>query len=225
MFANFRDVGGLPLVGGGRTRDGVLYRGDAPYADGVAPELEGWPPSLVVDLRSGTEAEHRSFAWPPSTLSLHHPLHDDLAVMALEPDADLTALYTSILDRYSDRVTAPLAHAVRADGPILVHCSVGKDRTGIVVAALLLAAGVEPSAVRKDYALTNERVGAIKERMAPDLAKYGVKIDASWWQAPAEAIGVVLDRLTGWPGGARSWWLDHGADERDLAAWSEMIRD
>jgi len=31
-----------------------------------------------------------------------------------------------------------------------VHCAAGKDRTGIVVAALLLAAGVEPDSVVAD---------------------------------------------------------------------------
>jgi len=35
---------------------------------------------------------------------------------------------------------------------------------------------------------------------------------------------VVVDRLTGWPGGPRQWWLDHGATEADLSEWSAKIQ-
>ena len=41
-----------------------------------------------------------------------------------------------------------------ADQPVLVHCSVGKDRTGVTVALTLAAAGVDEAAVVADYART-----------------------------------------------------------------------
>ena len=38
--------------------------------------------------------------------------------------------------------------------PVLVHCTVGKDRTGVTVALALAAAGVDEEAVIADYART-----------------------------------------------------------------------
>ncbi|HSV40284.1 MAG TPA: tyrosine-protein phosphatase [Nocardioidaceae bacterium] len=224
MFANLRDVGGLSLIGGGVTRPGVLYRGDVPAPEGSTPELNGWPPSLVVDLRSDEEAEKRDVTWPGATQRVGHPLHDALALAALGPGSDLAELYTAILDGYSERVTAPLSAIAAAEGPVLIHCTAGKDRTGIMVAALLLAAGVEPDDVRRDYAQTNHAVPAIQARLAPEIAKHGVTLDNSWWQAQPAAIEVVVDRLTAWPGGPRQWWLDHGASESDLTLWAEKLR-
>jgi hypothetical protein len=56
-LCNLRDVGGLPLVGGGVVRDGVLYRGDAPMAGDEDPGLQPWPPGLgdrsAVTRRAG----------------------------------------------------------------------------------------------------------------------------------------------------------------------------
>ena len=54
-LCNLRDVGGLPLVGGGTVREGVLFRGDAPMVGDEDPELQPWPPASVIDLRSDDE--------------------------------------------------------------------------------------------------------------------------------------------------------------------------
>ena len=38
--------------------------------------------------------------------------------------------------------------------PVLIHCLSGKDRTGIVVAALLLILGVEETVIEEEYLLS-----------------------------------------------------------------------
>lgn len=66
-LCNLRDVGGLPLVGGGAVHDGVLYRGDAPMVGDQDPEQRPWPPGSVIDLRSPEERAilDTSLYWPP----------------------------------------------------------------------------------------------------------------------------------------------------------------
>ncbi|MFP3381581.1 tyrosine-protein phosphatase, partial [Bacillus sp. SIMBA_069] len=68
-----------------------------------------------------------------------------------------------------------LATAVRliadsGEDPVLVHCTAGKDRTGLVVALALLAAGVDREDVVADYAQTADNLAgpwadAMLERM------------------------------------------------------------
>lgn len=43
--------------------------------------------------------------------------------------------------------------------PLLVHCSVGRDRTGVVLALLALAAGARPALVEADYLASGASVG------------------------------------------------------------------
>lgn len=53
------------------------------------------------------------------------------------------------------------------DGPALVHCAAGKDRTGILCALTLIALGVDEEAVVEDYVLTNRAVDL--ERRLPEV--------------------------------------------------------
>jgi protein-tyrosine phosphatase len=49
---------------------------------------------------------------------------------------------------------------VRGDIPALVHCSAGKDRTGMFVAFLLTALGVPRETVMQDFMLSNQYLNA-----------------------------------------------------------------
>jgi protein tyrosine/serine phosphatase len=64
----------------------------------------------------------------------------------------------TMLQRYFDVL-------LRADGPSLVHCVAGKDRTGLAVALAQHALGVPREAIVEDYLLTNT-AGNIEARIA-----------------------------------------------------------
>ena len=42
------------------------------------------------------------------------------------------------------------------EGSILIHCTVGKDRSGVAVAVILSALGIDKETIYKDYMMTNE---------------------------------------------------------------------
>lgn len=221
-LVNLRDLGGLPVVGGGVTKAGVLYRSDAPYPDDEQPDhVPIWPPAAVLDLRSQAERDVIGHAWTGATRLHHRPLHD-AAAPTVERPPHLAGLYANILDAVPDRIAGVLAVAAQVDGPLLVHCAAGKDRTGIAVAALLLAADVEPEAVVADYLATADNMDSLRMRWKRNgkVALPGrPKIPDAWLLAPEDAIGHVVDRFTNWPGGASSWLVHHGATPPDLEAW------
>jgi len=232
---NLRDVAGLRLAGGGTVPAGVLYRSDAPYpGDAVPQTVPVWPPATVIDLRSTGEAAAR-YCWPAG-VSVHHvPLMRQAAVVgaadsASRPSrsplpASLDVVYRRLLDMIPHRLTALLDLATKSDGPVLVHCAAGKDRTGVAVAALLLVAGAEPADVVADYTTSATHMTALLERLAAvggSLAA-GIDADSPLLAAPAEAINVVVDRLTGWPGGPQVWAQAYGASPESIQRWQARM--
>jgi protein-tyrosine phosphatase len=237
QLVNLRDVAGVRLAGGGTVPAGVLYRSDAPYPGDTFPHaVPAWPPATVIDLRSTGEASAR-YCWPAG-VSVHHvPLMRRAAVVGAADSASrpsrsplpgsLDVVYRRLLDMIPHRLAALLDLATKSDGPVLVHCAAGKDRTGVAVAALLLVGGAEPADVVADYTASGPNMTALLERLAAGggaLAE-GIDADSPLLAAPAEAINVVVERLTGWPGGPQAWAEAYGASAGSIKRWQDRMHD
>jgi protein-tyrosine phosphatase len=234
QLANLRDLAGLRLAGGGTVPAGVLYRSDAPYPGDAVPEtVSVWPPATVIDLRSTGEAAAR-YCWPTGVTVHHVPLMRQAAVVGAADSAarparplppSLEVLYRRLLDMIPHRLVSLLGLAANSDGPVLVHCTAGKDRTGVAVAVLLLVGGAEPADVAADYTASAPNMTALLERLNVLGRSLPADIDASseLLAAPAEAINVVVDRLTGWPGGPQVWAEAYGASAESILRWQERL--
>lgn len=178
---NFRDYGGYVAADGARVRRGLLWRsaqhGDASDADLEAIHRLGIV--TVVDLRGPSEREAKPCRRHPgfSAEVLYHP--DETAGLALHTEAAdgilsaaeardaMMRLYQGIAFRPN---LVPMLRAYfdvleKADGPSLVHCVAGKDRTGFAVAMAQHALGVPRDTIIEDYLLT-QSAGNIEARIA-----------------------------------------------------------
>ncbi|WP_405149617.1 tyrosine-protein phosphatase [Sphaerisporangium sp. NBC_01403] len=162
---NARDLGHLPLEGGGVVRPGALLRSDGHQRltpQGVAAVRRAGL-SLIADLRLPAECDAlpSPFAGTPiyRNLSVLDPGDENDAVLELIGES-LPEIYRRILDRRGPRLAAVLTAIARApgEGGVLVHCHSGKDRTGLVIALALAVAGVPAREIAADYALTAERL-------------------------------------------------------------------
>ena len=100
--------------------------------------------------------------------------------------------------------------------PAVIHCSAGKDRTGLVAAALLGVLGVNDEDIVRDYALT--------ARYMPGLLDHWWKNDSKTesnryqrlppyiYDARPESMEHVLDTLNRRYGGMRGYVRRHGGD-------------
>ena len=179
---NFRDLGGYPTADGRRTRWRRLFR-----ADGLGRLTESDFASLaslgivtVIDLRTLLEADTQGrFRTDLDGVSYHHlPLTDTLPGEEETPDWDRASF---VSDRYlamlaEGTTTVRSALGLLADPrnqPAVFHCSVGKDRTGVLAALVLGFLGVPDEIIVDDYALSYaamlEILAHLKERY-PDAA-------------------------------------------------------
>lgn len=219
-FVNFRDVGGLPLREGGRTRSGVLLRSSAPMPEDALPVGLSASSFTVVDLRSAEEQPQ--YRWPTGASVVQHNLFAPGDLTRLR-DVDLVLLYQDMLVAAAERIVA-VAGMVSEEGPTLVHCTAGKDRTGVVVAILLLLAGVERQAIVADYHRTEAEMPAVIERLSAIGAVDLTNVSPPWFTAPTSAIDAVIDAVTQHPGGPLGWFTDHGGDFEAMQRLTERLR-
>ncbi|HEU0088955.1 MAG TPA: tyrosine-protein phosphatase [Pseudonocardiaceae bacterium] len=226
-MVNVRDVGGLPAGRGAVTCHGVLFRGDAPHHGDTPPAgLVGWPPSLVLDLREPDEPIGGHPLAGRDTKVVQVPLLAGPHVRDWRELPALEELYLGSLARAGERIVEVLDLLVGAAGPTLVHCAAGKDRTGVLVAVLLRAAGVSRDAVLQDYLRTEPNVPALLEQLAADLAVLDEE-DRLRVQhlvgTSAPALQAVLDELEGAPGGVSGWLQARGVSGALAEAWTRRL--
>jgi protein tyrosine/serine phosphatase len=143
---------------------------------------------------------------------------DELLRRAADAAEATGILYADTLDTRRDSVAAAVEAVARApEGAVVVHCFVGKDRTGIVAALLLDLAGVEEDAIVEDYALTEGRVGSLVDDWIADAADaheraYRERISG----APSAAMRSMLAELRARHGDARGYLRDAGLSADDL---------
>lgn len=90
--------------------------------------------------------------------------------------------------------------------PILVHCTQGKDRTGIIVALVLLTLDVPVEAISHDYLLTQAGLAADKETRLAEIEEIGLTPD--WGDCPEDFVDRVREHLTTVYGSVEAY-LDH----------------
>lgn len=179
---NTRDLGGLVTVDGRSLQPGRLIRTGAlgRLTDADVTVLSGLGLRTVIDLRHASEiatAPADRLPDEPQVCSLpvydpEHPVFTYVSAVMLGRDGTgyealaeegtpgaMAAIYRwfvtgeSALAGFGAGVRL-LADAARL--PALVHCSVGKDRTGWLSAIVLEILGVPRADVMADYLLTNE---------------------------------------------------------------------
>ncbi len=187
--ANLRDLGGYPTMDGGTTRWGRIYRADSLHALPAASQQALLDAGLhtVIDLRTVDEriGEPSVFAAHPAVQYRPRPFYGADSPTTLPLPTDLVALYRRDVDRYGPQIAAILTSLLEPTTlPVVVHCAVGKDRTGIIAALLLGNAGVDPTMIVEDYAWSAVHLAAtfaaIRRQATPeDLQIYGFSLDCT----------------------------------------------
>jgi protein-tyrosine phosphatase len=195
------------------TLDGVRATGSTQLAElGI---------TRIVDLREPGERRTPAHPVPVVAVPLYN-LPDGPPVTGT-----LETIYDFLLRNRGPELTRAVAAIATAPGPVLVHCTAGKDRTGLVIALALLAAGHTEADVVADYALSTGVVRAARFEhvtgllgglgLAPAAHRDALRLHLD---SPAEAMEHALRTLADL-GGAVDYLTRHGLTPAELAGLTE----
>jgi len=161
-------------------------------ADGVRAMWK-YGVNTVIDLRTQTEATNfpSPFAAPdygPEYRNL--PVIDDAFMARVNETEGIPQRYRLMVDHRQQAFGQIFSALAGIDGPAVVHCYAGKDRTGLVAAMALSLAGADKDTIAADYAETDVHLA---ERYAEWLAS-----------ASPERLASMRDELRCQP----EWMLD-----------------
>ena len=196
----------LELVLDLRTDIEVALEGPGPMTAEQSVRIEHR--SLYPDLRPDTD-EPQSRTLTPWVESIDDEWPEESLIVRA---------YLSYLSRRPDSVIGSVRAIARADSAVLVHCAAGKDRTGVVVALALDAAGVDRGAIVDDYLASAQRIDAIIARLVSSPT-YGPGLGGRDPQEHAPLPGTMerfLELVDERFGGSVSWLSSHGLSDLDL---------
>lgn len=226
---NARELGGLRTQSGEMVKRGRIIRSESLFflTDlGKRQIRDDINPRLVIDLREEFEADHMPYDLEDVEIDVVCvPMRPLIAVTEEELRAGQP---TTLVEDYLGQLevnASSLAQAVNrlsdaANAPTLIHCTSGKDRTGVLVALVLSMIGVPDSDIADDYALTSRCVPALVNR----VQRIQILSDVGLATATEEVFSARSDTMLGFLdglrsrfGGAQSWAQWAGVDSETIA--------
>ena len=163
---NLRDLGGIPIAAGDTIQRGVIHRAAAPVELGAEEQatLTALKLTGIVDMRYDSERAARPVNWGALGARTYRFRENeptggaDFAALLVDEAFDSAAaremmrgVYRRLPFDHLASLTDVFELVLAGDGPTLIHCTSGKDRTGMATALLLSALGTPRDAILADY--------------------------------------------------------------------------
>jgi protein-tyrosine phosphatase len=225
---NLRDIGGYATTDGRLTRWRTVFRSDGLHRLPPASQakLLGYTIRTIIDLRRSTELEIS-----PNVLACATGLN--YRNISLVEDEKLAQNLPGMIDLYKGMLDNSQTQfklffdtlLVPGSLPLLVHCTAGKDRTGLVIALLLGLANVPAETIAADYALSSAYLRPLFAHIREQLLQASPEMDLSKFEqimaATPEMMLETLEYLDARYGGTRPYLTRLGFTEVQL----DYLRD
>ena len=230
---NFRDIGGYETESGATIKWQTLYRADglSNLSEADIDVMRRLGISSVLDLRTTLEFEGGTFPVEHVAVELHHlPLMNDVP----DPEAFktipgfLATSYVEMLESASTEIAKGLRIVLDpANLPAIVHCSVGKDRTGVLTALILGLLEIPRSVIIDDYALSADVMHHVRDRLVaryPEATDLIENADEIFSAAPRN-MEFFLDAVTEKWGSIEAYVLSIGLSTEEIAYLRSALLD
>jgi protein-tyrosine phosphatase len=167
--SNFRDLGGYETTDGRHVKWGMIFRSGelshlttADYRQVSALGIH-----TVYDLRDQRERASQPTDWGAGPVRAFVSVKSGEISAAMSPltdpniDADraraaLADFYAQMPKLYAPEYRVIVHELLENRAPLLLHCTAGKDRSGVASALILSALGVPRATIMQDYELTDQ---------------------------------------------------------------------
>lgn len=173
---NTRDLGGYRTAEGKRTCFHRIYRSDklGTLSENDAQYLIAHAITTIIDMREN-EAVLKTPDVLPFQESFHYcrfPVEEGAAV----PETAEAVPGTYFQIACAGNIRQIFQAIADAEGGVLLHCSAGKDRTGVVSAILLLLCGVSENDIVEEYMLTRKYLRESFEKLSREPHVYDLNV-------------------------------------------------
>ncbi len=230
---NFRDLGGYEAADGRRTRWRRLFR-----SDHSALLSESDCQRMTRDLGIATLLDLRTPAMQtelPSKLSVKCvslPLYSDEAEAQMKTRIDVSARTWMRINRNdAEDAAVATAFSLLADEssyPLVFHCIMGKDRTGLIAALVLGVLGVADEDIVRDYAMSEPNMPRYIERMRqrgrlPADGSFTKELPRSFFDTPPSAMVSLLQEFREQHGSVRGYVTSCGVSGATLDGLEQAL--
>ncbi|MBN2239346.1 MAG: tyrosine-protein phosphatase [Dehalococcoidales bacterium] len=230
FVGNLRDLGGYKTQTGRKVAWGKLFRSSEPKPDNshdVTLLKETVGISSVLDLRGSNESSQERIALFAEQGIRYQaiPLIAEAVGMGFDDETGVLDRISNLADFYlmvminrrgfAERLANALEFIADPENqPVLFHCALGKDRTGILAAALLDILGVGEEDIMHDYHLTSSYMPGFIDDLVqtPHGKEFYDTFPSYMWDAQKESIKSVLAEITNKYGSFRNFLAENGCE-------------
>ena len=224
-IVNCRDLGGYDCPRG-ITAPGRALRCGIPKnpAPSDIEMLKNLGIKTIFDLRGKNEAAEAPSYFESDADFVYY----NIPLLEANPSLNDTRLpiwkmYAMSLDGFRDGYRELFTLIGECDSPFLYHCFLGKDRTGIVTALLLGAAGVGREAIIADYCLSYKYLRPFIEKEIADNTGLIWEQDVSRLESRREYIEDTLKYIDCEYGGTNGFLLSAGLTEKQIEKAADKL--
>lgn len=235
---NFRDLGGYRMADGRYIKSGKLFRSGALHqlTTSDCHYLQRLPVNTILDYRDQDEvALQPDILWQGANYHLapanprQGQARADLESLtnqqleALDTHAFMTELYQLLPfnnPAYHQLVKLLLDENTQG---LVQHCAVGKDRTGVGVALVLLALGADQQTVISDYLLTETTLAPFRKttlaKLAQRLSEKALAKCDNLFVAKEQFLRTALTSIGQRYGSTQHWLAQEYGLDQDQCQW------
>lgn len=185
----------------------------------------------VIDLRNPEEISRREYDPVVGELSIHgielfnlpleSPGNERFEAIAI-PYMNHTGMYRLVCEEFGDQLLAVFENLASTRRGAVIHCSAGRDRSGLVATLLLDLAGRRDEILAQDEAA----VRGINEwhRVSPRKHPHESHQPDGQLEAIIRSRAAELEKFLDWLGSAEDYLRGQGMGESSLSALQELAR-
>lgn len=225
---NIRDLGGYKSANGKTTLFNKVIRSAGLHrmTKSDREELLNRKVKTIIDLRSSYEVEiNPNPVIDSSTKYYNIPIGNvDISVYD-EYDLDvnhISSFYIIMLIQSQELIKNVFDTILenKDRGTTIIHCTAGKDRTGIISAMLLMFAGVDEKIILEDYSLSYDYLNPILDKVK---AESYPGLDDEFFRSDREYIKKFLEYIDENYKGISSFAKILGYSDSDIALISNIL--